>query len=168
MPNHSSYHGEVTGAEAEERLKENGGICFLTRYSTRQGKYVFSVIDSSANVHHIEITIDQDAPLFSLKNTEKQFKSMENLFRYYRSNPLTSSIRSIGKPCYQPELQVFYRRCHYFLCRIHFHFHTLLNFCILFFLFTQVILLDFIKICSPKIVYYAFVLHEMSKKNGMS
>ena len=116
MPNHSSYHGEITGAEAEERLKENGGICFLTRYSTRQGKYVFSVIDSSANVHHIEITIDQDAPLFSLKNTEKQFKSMENLFRYYRSNPLTSSIRSSGKPCYQPELQVFYRRCLIIFC----------------------------------------------------
>ena len=90
MPNHSSYHGGITGRVAEERLQKNGGVCYLTRYSTRQRKYVFSVIDSKANVHHIEILIDQDVPLFSLKNTEKRFASMKELFKYYPSGALGS------------------------------------------------------------------------------
>ena len=109
MPNHRSYHGEITDKEAEQRLiKHSERNCYLTRYSRNSRTYVLSVIISHTNHEvtvHLKLKIDSEGPSYTLEGTGKIFQMLEELLSFYGSNPLSPEIRNIGSPCLPPELQ---------------------------------------------------------------
>ena len=97
-----SYHGDISGKEAEKKLLEYSGHCHLTRYSKRKGCYVMSVqlIKGGSNViKHFRIV---DGEKMSIDTNEKkvEFDSFEHLLNHYRHHPLIQEADStIGRPC---------------------------------------------------------------------
>ena len=91
MPNHLSYHGELTSKEAEERLSmamASGGNCYLTRYSKTQESYVLSTIvvhDGIREPVHIKLNIDTEKGCHSLDGTEKIFRTLDELLKIIHS-----------------------------------------------------------------------------------
>jgi len=103
FPNHPSYHGPITGEEAKRQLQLQNGQCFLFRYSEAKKKYLISVKECDENeVTHIRVEIDKDMPSYQLEGTQKPFKSLGELIKYYQKNPLSPTLRGIGEPCPNP------------------------------------------------------------------
>lgn len=103
MPNHPTYHNDISGETAEMRLQRKGGLCYLFRYSKSSNMYQLAIVDCNQKVEHFELEIDRDKPMFSLKGTKQEFRSLEELIKYYHSHRLSPTIRNIGKPCYHPD-----------------------------------------------------------------
>lgn len=60
-----SYHGAITGEEAERKLREHGGNCYLTRYSESREVYVLSVYKDE-NQLYAQYDIKDDDELFEI------------------------------------------------------------------------------------------------------
>lgn len=95
---HPSYHGPINGVEAETKLKEKGGNHYLTRYSRARDHYCLTVARNGEYAHFdIIITSSHDEQnVYEIDGSEMQSKSIFSLLEYYRINPLTHSIDSIG------------------------------------------------------------------------
>ena len=96
---HRSYHDAITGDEAERRLEQHGGHCYLTRYSQIRGCYVLSVYKqhrlTSAVKDHYEIVIESRKK-YRIKGKTKTFDSIQSLLGYYEQNRIDPTLRSIG------------------------------------------------------------------------
>ena len=109
MPNHPSYHGELTTKKAEERLSmamASGGNCYLTRYSKTRESYVLSTIVFHNGIRepvHIKLNVDTEKGCYSLEGTKKIFCTLNEFLNYFENNPLSPDIRSIGSPCLPPD-----------------------------------------------------------------
>ena len=103
MPEHSSYHGDISGPEAERILKESPKRnCYLTRYSRNSSTYTLSVVyiyNNQDKVLHLKLSIDNERLQHSLEGTEKIFTTLNELLQYYENNPLSPEIRNLGSPC---------------------------------------------------------------------
>ena len=104
LPPHKFYHGVITGKDAETRLQQNGGICFLLRYSRNHKKYFLVVVNFDQEVENFELEIDNDIPSYQIKGTGLKFHSLDELIKHYQSKPLSELVINIGKPCY-PQLR---------------------------------------------------------------
>ena len=116
MPHHPSYHGKISGKEAEQRLTEHSeGNCYLTRFSENKKSYAVSAkISHNGMVQpvHLVLEIDSEDSSYSLEGSRKPFQTINKLLKYYEQNPFNEEIRSIGSICYPskspdppPELQ---------------------------------------------------------------
>ena len=107
MPHHPSYHGKISGKEAERRLTEHSeGNCYLTRFSEHNESYAVSAIIShygTRELVHLVLDIDSEASSYSFERSGKVFRTIEELLSYYQHNPLNEEIRSIGSICYPRE-----------------------------------------------------------------
>ena len=107
MPHHPSYHGKISGKEAEQRLSENSeGNCYLTRYSENNKSYaVAAKISQNGMVQpvHLVLEIDSEDSSYSLEGSGKPFRTINELLKYYEQNPFNEEIRSIGSICCPPE-----------------------------------------------------------------
>ena len=103
MPEHSSYHGDISGPEAERILKESPKRnCYLTRYSRNSSTYTLSVVyiyNNQDKVLHLKLSIDNELLQHSLEGTLKIFATLNELLQYYENNPLSPEIRNLGSPC---------------------------------------------------------------------
>ena len=103
MPDHYSYHGDISGNEAKRILKENSKRnCYLTRYSNNNETYILSVMFVYKNqdkVCHYELSINTQESRYSLEGTDFVFDTLDKLLKYYESNPLNPDIRNIGMAC---------------------------------------------------------------------
>ncbi len=102
MKNHSSYFGIKTGLEAEQLLTAMGEDCYLTRYSQQNRAYLLSVMKTTQcggdnHFEHFKLLIDNKVEGYEIDGYEKSFKNIDNLLRYYQSNPITPRITSIGQ-----------------------------------------------------------------------
>lgn len=102
------YHGEMTGINAEEKLKEQPGSAHLLRYSEIQRKCILSVSKREANAppifQHVVIKPQYnrgDQTKYTLEETELFFDNVPELLEHYRKNhPISKDIDSIGEPCF--------------------------------------------------------------------
>ena len=99
---HPSYHQAITGKEARRRLKQNGGHCYLTRYSKANKCYVLSVYEhqyppSLPSVEHFEIKVITNTGKLGLRNKTQIFDNIDTLLQYYRCNRISPALRSIGE-----------------------------------------------------------------------
>ena len=95
----------MTGAEAEEKLKQHGGNCYLIRYSDANEVYVLSVmrrINKEEPISaHFKLNIIKGNPegnIYEIEGTEKKFDDLSQLLLYYHSYPIDHRIKGIGDP----------------------------------------------------------------------
>ena len=99
MSPHNSYHHCIPGREAEKRLNNWGGDCYLTRYSEAKKSFVLSVHkqQSPKNViKHFEIVIDDDGK-HSIRGVDKKFKNATEMLEYYERVMLDPAFTTIGR-----------------------------------------------------------------------
>ena len=105
-----SYHGALTGNQAESRLKECGGNCYLLRYSVKQKAFVLSVLTRnndekvSDNTFHVNFTLkimkgNDNKNTYEIDGSEERFENINELLKCYSMSPLDATVTSIGKPC---------------------------------------------------------------------
>ena len=97
MAEHESYHEEITGAEAERRLKLIGTNSYLTRYSNKKKSYVLTVFKQQIPedvIKHYKIVIQN-----GYKIDGKQFMcgDIRTLLEHYEKNRLDPAIKAIGE-----------------------------------------------------------------------
>lgn len=102
---HHSYHGAIKGVEAERTLKEQGGNCYLTRYSEARSVYVLSVFrggDKRQQFAHFDILLHfndehhHSEKMYEIVGTEKRFGSVSDMLNFYGDTPINHQIRGIG------------------------------------------------------------------------
>ena len=99
MGEHESYHKTITGEEAEERLRQHGGHCYLTRYSRMKECYVLSVFEHqkplNPEIDHFEIVVESDGK-HRINGKSMAFNSIHQLLEYYEQNRINPAFKSIG------------------------------------------------------------------------
>lgn len=90
---------------AESTLRENGGTCYLLRYSENRQMYILSVMTKAQGgtmaPHHFEIKITKKDTQnsYEIGGSEKKFISISKLLEFYESEPLSQVVESIGHRC---------------------------------------------------------------------
>ena len=100
MGEHDSYHKAITGEEAERRLKQHGGHCYLTRYSRMRECYVLSVFEHvqkpmQPQVDHFEIVVEEDGR-HRIKGKTADFDNVVQFLLHYEHNRINPAFKSIG------------------------------------------------------------------------
>jgi len=101
---HSSYHGYLTGAEAERKLKEEKEMshCYLIRYSRKRKSYILSVKytkQDEVEYMHVKIAMGNGKFWLHTDGLQMVFDSLQALLYHYQKNPLTHEVFNIGKEC---------------------------------------------------------------------
>ena len=99
--NHPSFTGPMNGKQAEHKLKQRGGNCYLLRHSEAHKRFKISVlstegIDTLFQHFKIRITTNEDQREYEIEGTTKKFDDISELLVYYEKNPVNSKISSIG------------------------------------------------------------------------
>jgi hypothetical protein len=101
LPEHPAFHHNLTGEEAEQRLKVCGGHCHLTRFSKNNDCYILSVYKQQRSIppvyEHYKIGITDNKKIMIKGKKEKEFDSIEDLLRYYMTQPIDTALSSIGR-----------------------------------------------------------------------
>ena len=100
MDEHPSYHGAISGEEAEKRLK----ICcthgYLTRYSENSQCYVLSVYQEFPHeevVKHFPITFTSNGGQKMYKiSSDEEPKGLQAMLTYYECNRIDPALKNIG------------------------------------------------------------------------
>ncbi len=104
MDLHDSYHYEISGDEAEFRLRMFRQIrSYLTRYSASYKQYILSVYQSVPKVkelkheiRHFTITFKHgDRKIYQI--TDREFDSLEEMLETYERESVDHSLPNIGK-----------------------------------------------------------------------
>ena len=98
---HPCYHQAITGAEAERRLEQAGGHCYLTRYSKKHKCYILSVYEykipqSNSVMEHFPIVIQNGK--VGIKNKTLTFADIRSLLSHYEEKRIDPTLKSIGSP----------------------------------------------------------------------
>ena len=100
---HTSYHGELIGIVAEQKLRSQGGHCYLTRYSKSRSAYALSVHlvrgPGSVIISHFRIMVDGDDIWLDQEVGHIKFDTLGCLLHHYQRNPLNHELPSIGEEC---------------------------------------------------------------------
>jgi len=103
MENHESYHEDISGPEAEFRLKQFNKPCYLTRYSTATKQYRLSVCRSVArrgelidDVRHYLIGFKHEEQARSYWIMDKVFPGLQDMLEYYQQNRIDHGNPNIG------------------------------------------------------------------------
>ena len=103
MDHHDSYHSDISGEEAEFRLKAFQTRSYLTRYSTNHKQYLLSVYQPvlrgtrvKHETKHFTITFKHgDRKIYKI--TDREFDSLEEMLKTYESETIDHSLPNIGR-----------------------------------------------------------------------
>lgn len=115
MEDNNSYHGAISGDEAIKRLKKAIGNAYLTRFSTRHGRYILTVLkwESAPIIGNFKLTIRRNSRRkYSVEGMMKHFNSMDGLLGYYENNRIHPIFDNIGgKLTVQNYIYIQQKRC---------------------------------------------------------
>ena len=98
---HQAYQGLMTSEQAQEKLDDQSGNCYLMRYSKTHKKYMLSVsnktVEGAVTHYPIKITTEHDFCEYEIEGSAKKFDNISELLLYYEDNPLTDEQEHIGK-----------------------------------------------------------------------
>ena len=110
-----SFHGPLSGVEAEERLARAGVDCFLTRYSKTRSKeegksvYVISVmrdIHGERKFGHFDLSIEKNPTTkyanFEIVGSENKMSHIRTLLKFYKNTAVDHYFSGIGE-CLQTD-----------------------------------------------------------------
>ena len=99
MDEHPSYHGSITSEEAKRRLQMWGGLCYLTRFSKSNQRYMLSVYQDKLDIiKHFRLLIDRDRNYAQIQGKRQSFKNIDRLLHHYEYERISPAFRSIGIP----------------------------------------------------------------------
>ncbi len=76
----------MTGADAELKLQEQGGNCYLTRYSETRQEYSLTVVRNGVFGHFdLIITVSGEYNIYEIDGSEMQSKDIFSLLKYYKN-----------------------------------------------------------------------------------
>ncbi|XP_064385794.1 putative mediator of RNA polymerase II transcription subunit 26 isoform X2 [Halichondria panicea] len=95
---HRSYHNEISGEEAEKRLRVFSNHHYLTRYSENKKCYILSVCASDEDLQfektkHFQLKLSDQGIKIQEK---KRFADLEEMLNYYETNRLDTAFPRIG------------------------------------------------------------------------
>ena len=99
MSHHNSYHHCITGKEAERRLNNWGGDCYLTRYSEARNCFVLSVHKQQSPkdvIKHFKILIDEGGK-HSIEGVDKKFADATEMLEHYEGVMINPAFTTIGR-----------------------------------------------------------------------
>jgi hypothetical protein len=98
MDENNSYHGVITGKEAVKRLKKVNNDSYLCRFSSRNQKYVLSLVKNGPRkVGHFELSINKSSQAkYKVEGMEKHFETIDELLRFYETNRIHPEFDNIG------------------------------------------------------------------------
>ncbi len=94
-----SFHGIMTGREAELILEKHGSEkCYLTHYDATSKVYFLSVKTKTDVYMHfvIDITRHQNETQHELRGSDKEFDSISELLNFYENKPVNLEVDCIG------------------------------------------------------------------------
>lgn len=95
---HPSYHGGMSGIDAESKLLEQNGDYYLTRYSEARCQYTLTVARNGVCAHFdLIITSSGQDNVYEIDGSEMQSKDIFALLDFYKSNPLSHTISGVGE-----------------------------------------------------------------------
>ena len=98
LKEHPSNHQKITGDEAERRLKEKGGHCYLTRFSKFHDCYILSVYKKQHPddvFEHFKIIVKNGKK--SIDGLDREFDDIHSLLGHYEHQRIDAGLKSIGK-----------------------------------------------------------------------
>ena len=86
---HPSYHGIITGMEAEMKLQFFVNR-YLLRYSKAKKSFTLSAIKHNRKVTHLPILVTNEDEIikYELEGTEMKFDNITDLLTYYKKRPI--------------------------------------------------------------------------------
>ena len=105
MGEHTSYHQSIPREEAEERLKQFGKHCYLTRFSDLHDCYVLSVYQKQKPtdvMKHFKIIINDDGKNL-IDGKEEDFDEIGQLLVYYENHRIDPALKTIGRNCIEED-----------------------------------------------------------------
>ncbi len=100
MDEHPSYHEEITGDEAEKRLKLCSNHGYLTRHSKKNQSYVLSVHKQTGLEdvfkHFPILFTNGDSKMYQIGVGCKEFANLLEMLNFYERNRIDPSLKSIG------------------------------------------------------------------------
>lgn len=102
MDEHKSYHEEITGIEAEKRLKLCSSHGYLTRHSKENQHYILSVCKETATDYifkHFPIVFTNDGTHkeYRIGERGKVFKSLQEMLQFYERSRIGPALKTIGQ-----------------------------------------------------------------------
>ncbi len=96
-----SYHEEITGKEAEKRLKLCTDHGYLTRHSNKNQHYILSVCKKTADDYvckHLPIVFKNDGARkeYRIGEKGKAFNGLQEMLRFYERYRIDPALTSIG------------------------------------------------------------------------
>ena len=98
MGEHESYHENITGKEAEKRLKKLKKRSYLTRYSEIEESYILTVFEPRTPkyvIQHYKIIIENGR--CNIDGKERDFENIDELLIYYERNRIHNAFKNIGQ-----------------------------------------------------------------------
>lgn len=112
LDDHKSYHEEITGEEAEKRLKKCCTHGYLTRYSKQRptsslGKdpYVLTVYRKAPNdevIRHFPIIFEKGK---EYRISDRPFKSLQEMLGHYEEHRIDPALKKIGRAVTEDEYE---------------------------------------------------------------
>lgn len=110
IENHPSYHGVMTGTEAELRLEQHGRNAYLTRYTKLKKLHKLSVVRRTAEddliIQHFTLCALRDVEngtcVYKIDGSERYFSDIDELLSFYKDHRLTPEVDGIGE-CLRPD-----------------------------------------------------------------
>lgn len=103
MEPHDSFHGEITGKEAEFRLKKSQKKSYLTRYSEQNELYVLSVCypylsegRMKFKIKHFEIKFRHEDSGNTYQIADEKFNSLAEMLQEYEQKMIDHAQQNIG------------------------------------------------------------------------
>ena len=98
MGEHSSYHQNIPGDEAERRLKQFNAHCYLTCFSNHQNCYMLSVFKQQRPtdvMRHFKIIIKDDRKHL-IEGKDEEFDDISQLLAHYEDHRIDPALKNIG------------------------------------------------------------------------
>jgi len=105
--NHPSYHGNITGTEAELKLEENDSNSYITRYSKFKKLFKLTVMKKYGGkniiIHFtLDVRLDRQGNyVYQIEGTDQVFTDPFKMLKHYQIHPINSIVDSIGE-CLEP------------------------------------------------------------------
>lgn len=109
MDDHNSYHGSITGEEAEQRLKMCSDHCYLTRYSEAKECYMLTIYKKKfkKTIKHFQIFFEHSGShkVYKIDGKMEEFCGIKEMLMYYESSQIDPDFKTIGRPISEQELE---------------------------------------------------------------
>ena len=88
----------MNAKDAKNKLKLEGGNCYLIRYSEVRKIYLLSVMKKSPTPFHFQLKVKKEG-LYEIDGSEQKFDSISGMLKHYENHPVNPLVERLGDMC---------------------------------------------------------------------